>query len=387
MVGIYFFGIAIIPIIITLICRVIWPHKITWAETAGSIGIALLICAIIFFTGSYKSTSDVQLLNGEITGKKMEEVPCEHSYDCNCRTVTHTSGSGKDQTTYTTTECDTCYEHHGVFRTSQGTDFDWDILTNLGVRININRIDSRGEKEPPRWTKAEKGQPVVIPRTYENLVLAVPDTMFNFIQEQQATQFDPLIPPYPRAIFDYHYCDRVIAVGVKVKELKEWNLALANAMKIWGPKKQANVIILIVNTDDPKYMNYLEKKWLRGKMNDIIIVLGSKSYPSVDFVRILSWSDSEEFKVSLRLDLESFLLQYGILDMHGASMHNRIIELIDSNMKTYKRFDREQLEYLRREIKPPMWIIATTLLIAIFGSLGLNWFFYKTNTGNEKYSR
>ena len=338
--------ILIFPLMWPWIAKKIWNTDISWQEMFLNILIITVACVSVWQLGRYSKMSDVEIWNGQVTGKEQVRVSCEHSYSCNCKT--DSKGS---------TSCDTCYEHMN--------DWDWEVQSTAG-NFNIDRIDRRGSDEPPRWTKVSGGQPVAIQHNYDNYIKATPMSLFH---EQRAVekQFVGKIPPYPSNTYDYHYVDRVISVGVPIPDLASWNTDLAMMLRNIGPQKQANVVIVFVNVSDPNFADALNRAWLGGKKNDVIVVVGSTSNLSIDWVRVLSWTDEKLLLVQLRDELKSLK----VVDK------TKFMSIISSNvMKTFKRKPMADFEYLKDEIDPDDWVVMLVGVIASLGSLGLTAFFY-----------
>ncbi len=156
----------LVPVVWPFVARMIWNTTITWQEMLVQISVvSVLICAC-WFTGMYNATADKEYLNGSVTGKKMVEVSCEHSYDCNCFETC--SGTGSSRSCSTT--CSTCYDHN--------EDYDWRVNTSVG-NFNVSRTDSQGKKQPKDWTKMLKGQPAAMTHDYTNYIKAVPESLIR----------------------------------------------------------------------------------------------------------------------------------------------------------------------------------------------------------------
>ena len=309
--------------------------------------IFIFISALAFFTGKAGKTIDVEIWNGQVTGKERERVSCSHSYSCNCRTVY--SGSGKDRTSHE--ECDTCYEH--------SNDYDWNVMTNVGD-LKIDRVDRQGKTEPERWTKVTVGEPASQAHFFTNYIKAAPDSIFHFSDELIAEKFNGKIPDYPKEVYDYYRFNHVLTVGVPVPDLDKWNNDVANILKKLGPSKQANVIILFVNTNDPNYEYALRSKWLGGKKNDIVVILGVTQYPAIDWARVMTWSDKEIFKVVLRDRLTE------IKEVNRQEVLTAVDEV---TTRSFKRKEMKDFEYLADEIDPPMWVIILAIgVIVLLGA-------------------
>lgn len=343
------------PIAWPFVAKRIWDQEITWREMGLNIGIVVIAVILILVGGRGMKASDTEIWNGQVTGKEKVWVSCEHSYSCNCHEVC--SGSGKDKSC--STQCDTCYEHWN--------DWNWSVKSDVGG-FNIARIDRRGSREPPRWTAVQPGQPVAAERTFVNYIKAVPESLFHkssSIKERYARQ----LPKYPH-VYDYHHADRVIPVGVQVADLADWNAKLALILRELGPKKQANVIIVLVGIADPLYAGALEEHWLGGKKNDVIVVLGVPEYPAISWARIISWTDAELFKVTLR---------DALLDMKTLETE-KVIGAIERHVsESFVRKPMADFEYLWSEVKPPIWITVLAFMVAVFGSMGLTVVFHRNN--------
>lgn len=333
------------PMIWPFIAKAIWKHEITLIELSTNIVVVVLAVLAAWYGGTYAQSADVEILNGRVTGKDSEHVSCEHSYSCNCREVC--SGSGQNRSC--STQCDTCYEHP--------YDIDWTLRTSV-EDIEVPRVDRRGTEEPPRWTSAKAGDPVAVTHTHTNYIKGAPDSLFSAVAEQSAlARFGKDVPAYPSAVYDLHYVNRVLAAGVSIPDIEAWNSDLASRLRLLGPAKQANWVVLITSNPSQAYADAVRVKWLGGKKNDVVVVLGAPEYPKLSWVRVLSWTDKELFKVELRDDL----LALNVVD------RERVLGTLERH--TTSSFVRKQMrdfEYLSSEILPPTWLI---VLIAIGGAL------------------
>jgi hypothetical protein len=331
---------------------------ITWKEFGLHVLGVVIVVTVMYQMSIYSATADVEIWNGEVSSKKMERVSCRHSYDCFCVTVS----CGKD---CTTRSCQTCYDHN--------YDNDWTLRTSLG-RINIRTIDRQGLKEPPRWSVAKKGDPVAEKHKFTNYIKAAPESIFNDLAN--ATKgFDKLIPEYPSTIYDLHYIDRVIAKGVNIPIKNILNKDLANMLKPLGSSKQVNAIIVFAGTENRSYIHALEKKWLGGKKNDVVVVIGTKKYPEIAWVDIMSWTKSETFKVKLR----DSLTEHGKID-------REIVNIMGDNIS--KHFVRRQMadfEYLKNAIEPSTKALMIMFIIGVLVSSGLAYYFHRNDVFEDEH--
>jgi hypothetical protein len=323
-----------------------FPDRVTWGEFAAHIGIGLVVISIVYVMGRFSGLSDTEIINGQVTGKQMERVSCQHSYSCHCRST----GYGKHRHT----ECSTCYEHFN--------DYDWNLLTNVGP-ISIARVDRQGWREPHRWTIAQVGEPVAKEHEYTNYVKGAPDSLFH--AASLAVTYQDKIPAYP-AIYDYYRADRVIAVGVNIPNPKAWSNDLSGILRDLGPHKQADVIVVITNQASAQYGEALKTAWLGGKKNDVTVVIGAPAFPAIAWVQVFSWSKQDIVNVALRNDIlaQKNLTREGLMNAIHADVG-----------RYYVRRPMSDFEYLKDEVDAPTWVIIIALLLSTAGSVGLGMFF------------
>ena len=291
-------------------------------------------------------SSDIKILNGHVLSKKYEKVSCGHSYSCNCRSVS----CGKN---CTSTVCDTCYEH--------SFDIDWVIKSSVGD-FNINRVDRQGLKEPNRWSVANKFDPVSRTTSYKNFVKGVPHSIYSNYSDSED------FPQYPAKTHDYYHVNRTVSHGAKIPDIAEWNKQIESISPRLGSSLNANAVIIF--TDKSRQYAYdIEKNWLNGKFNDVLVVIGTKNYPKTDWVKVLTWS-----KVGLvRIAIEDALMDKKISPKLDPLKTTKLIEGI--MIANYQERDPMDFDYLEDEIKPPNWLIILFSLIGMIGSVALAYYF------------
>lgn len=337
----------------------LWRRRINLVELCVYVLVTCLIVTVGWHAGTYGNAIDTQVLNGEVTKKYKEKTNCTHSYSCNCTT----SCTGSGTTRSCTTTCQTCYEH--------SHDFDWILQTTVG-NIDIDRIDRQGVSEPPRFTAAKPGDPVASTRTYINYIKAASDSLFNSRSNSLAMEkFGNYIPRYPLEVYDYHYIDRVLFDRINVLDAKLWNSTLAKALITLGPSKQANVVILITREADTAYAQAVHSAWLGGKKNDVIVVIGSPDYPNISWVQVLSWSDKEILKVSLRDSL---------MDLKTLSADTVIPMIYRHIDQQFVRKPMEDFKYLTEQFEAPDWLIGIIIFLAAAIGLVLPYFLREPGT-------
>ena len=351
----------IVPLLVGIVCLVL--SKTGQADAHLSLkefGIMEGACLLIFMAGMaiarYTSVSDTELISGRVTDKQRNEVSCSHSYECNCYDSCTSDEKGGQSCTRI---CQTCYEH--------SYDVDWDVFTNaMGKNFEVDRLDSQGLREPPRWSEILVGEPVAVEHGFQNFLKADPASVL--LRRGVTIPKGLELPKYPNQTYDYYRANRFIQVGLQDPNERQWNDLLMDMNGDLGPTKQANVIVVEVKSTDPSYEFVVEQEWMNGKKNDIIVVLGISEYPKIDWVRIVSWTKSEELKVELRDDL-----------MEAGSVQDptRLANIIKASVVSkFSRRHFKEFEYMQAAVRPSTtaWIL---MMIFGFGTcFGLTWFFW-----------
>jgi hypothetical protein len=135
-----------------------------------------------------------------------------------------------------------------------------------------------------------------------------------------------------------------------------------------------NAIVVIAKTDDPNYEYALRDAWEGANKNDVVLVIGSKNYPTIDFVRVISWTKNELFKVELRDNVQEL----------GTIQRAPIMNLLQTQIsKNFERRRMREFEYLKAEIDPPTWVLVT-IIVLILGSMGGAYAFCTGMFGNRR---
>jgi hypothetical protein len=348
------------PFIYPLWMKIFKSKTITWGEWGANTGGGVAVFVLLYALGMAGQTVDFEVINGQVTKKAQVTTSCEHSYECNCRTVT--SGSGKNKTS--TRVCDTCYDHN--------EDYDWMVWSDVGS-VDIDRIDRQGTGMPPRWNSVKIGDSFSDTNMYTNYVKAVPESLFSTFHASN-DQFKGMIPNYPQ-IYDYYKINRVIPVGVSVQGLTAMNQHLSTRLETIGPTKQANIIVVVTKAASSNYKYALEQAWVGGKKNDVIVVIGSPTYPEIKWVDVIAFGKNKGNS------LMTVLLKRHVKELGTLTDGIKVIDTIADTV--VDKFDREPMknfEYLKSEIKPPLWVFITALILSILTSIGLSIYFHKNET-------
>jgi len=187
--------------------------------------------------------------------------------------------------------------------------------------------------------------------------------------------YEKFLLPYPQiyeGTFGPIEVNRVLAAGVDVPV--EWRAevdrTLDNALTSLGKAKQVNLLVYVVGTSDRAFFHALEEHWIFGKKNDVIVVLGVKSFPKLDWVEVMAWTDVEEFKITLR----NRITEQGDI-ANATALAATIVDQVSLAPQKggYKRKPMAELEYLVADITLPWWASMLIVLLSGILSWGISW--------------
>jgi hypothetical protein len=209
--------------------------------------------------------------------------------------------------------------------------------------------------------------------SYINWIQAVPESLFNSSETSLSKKYK--IPLYPEKVYDYWHIDRVLNPDgvVPSADVKALNNSLAHTLKLLGPQRQANVVVVFTK-QEAEFSRALEVSWLRGNKNDIVVVIGMTTYPEIMWVDVFSWSSESIHDVSLR---------DGILEMKSFDQSKFISVLEHTAMKHFIRKPMKEYEYLKDEVDPPLYVVLIGIIISLLVSGGLSYYFSKIDLNSE----
>lgn len=347
-----------VPVILALVVFYVARQRNDMQQSlmlSGGFALAgILITCMCFFISTGAKSHDTEIWNGQVTGKSREHGTYEESYQCNCRTITHRNSDG---TTSSRTECDTCYRTHYTV--------EWTAHSTVG-NFQIRKLDETSRsvysaRDPMRYVNTKVGDPAASAHSYINYVQAVPNSLFTPAAADLKKQFAGLIPKYPDRIYDLYNVNRFVSPGWAPSDADLWNQDISNSLRELGPKKQVNLIVVVAKTNDVNYEYALRDAWEGANKNDVVLIIGSTEYPKIDFVRVLSWTKNEAFKIQLR----DAVMDKGTIDRSIVQMCAQQID------KNFERRHMKEFAYLEGEIDPPDWLIYALLVLLIGGAIGM----------------
>lgn len=329
----------------------------------------VVVLGFVFIISYSDAVIDTEIWSGVMTGKDRVHDTYQRSYSCNCRSVQTCSGSGQSRSCSTTQQCSTCWETRYTV--------EWSLKSNIGT-FTVDKEDSSSRRvyqtpDPALYANAVIGEPVARRSAYTNYVQAVPDTLFRPSPKEVKERFAALIPPYPDNVFGLYRLNRFVQVGHSFPDQQQWNTDLSEMLKVLGPQKEVNAIVVIAKTMDSNYTYALRDAWEGANKNDVVLVIGSEDGVKINWVDVISWTRKEIFKIQLRDEVQAI----------GKIDRPVIMKALASQISTnFERRRMREFEYLKNEIDPPIWLLSlvTVLLIGGYG-----WAYYRL-TLNPKRS-
>jgi hypothetical protein len=341
----------LIPLVISGGSFVIFKTTITWKEFLLQLGGAMLTLLLGWQLAKWGSLRDTEHLNGRITRKDEGTQHCCHCHDvCDAR---NKKGS--------------CTSSHEVC--SHSHDYHWELQTTVG---EIDVEDCSGYDDPPdTWVDARVGEPAAIEHSFNNYLLADPDSLFV---HETMDKFVGAVPSYPK-VFKLYRVNHVIGQNVEVPN--GWQDAFREMNADLGAPNQVDITVVLTNISDPTYAQALEAKWLYGPKNSLNIVMGVGG-GTIQWVRVVTFSRVEMLKVRLRDQLQTLKLD-----------DPRVLQIIRTEIASgFKRTHMADFEYLARTAQPKGWALAMLYVFSILLSIGLTYLMDKYDVfGDERAFR
>lgn len=348
----------LIPILVALGFFMFSGKNITIGEFLGQNALQLLIMLPFAFGGGCMSTHDIEIWNGRVIEKSRVKVSCSHSYPCRCRSVSCGKGC-------TTMHCDTCYSH--------SYDVDWRVKTNNDERFEIDRVNSQGTIEPPRWTQVKIGEPTSLPHSYTNYVKASPDSLFR--RQGLLDKYANNIPSYPK-VYDYHrFNPLVLANGAILYNGEDLKKKLTELNADLGQKKQVNIMVLLVKDLPQEYFYAVEQAWIGSKKNDFVVVAGIDISGKIQWTNVMAWTENKMAEVVVR---------DAVLKIGDANKVDEIVQAIGAGVSNhYIRKSMEDFAYLKNAMTPTFGTWIAAMIIGLISSIGLGIFFFKNGYDHD----
>jgi len=386
-----FWIVMFVAFVFGIIRKLTKPKKFTWLELPIQLLVSFIVIVALYaiFFSTSANLTDREIWNGYVEQAEYYEEWTElETYTEQVQTGTDSKGNA----TYTTVT-KTRNVYHGP---------EWRIVTtagNFGTRKKIykNYLNYFGGERKKNLLRANQisigdGDMFYIQLPKNSLPASQEHSYVNYLKASNSVRkvsgfistYKDFLLPYPRLYarqFGEIEIDRVLNVGVNLS--KGWSdvvdKKLDLALTYLGAQKQANILVYLMNTADQQAVYALEEFWVKGKKNDIIIVIGSTNFPKINFVHIMAWTKIEEFKIELR----NKLLNLGTLS-DGNAVAQAIINQVAKAPENggFERMPMADLEYLIAEIELPLWCQILIVLIGGFASWITSFFLIRNDIEN-----
>lgn len=356
----YVLWILLIPLCWLLVAKYLFRSTFNWKELGISMVATSIVVVVTWQVGKHSQTQDFEIWNGYVTDKQREHDKYVRSYQCNCRQSCSGTGSSRSCTTI----CSTCYEDRYTVT--------WSAKTTIGS-ITFDHLDRSSRlvyqsPDPTAYKRCKKGEPASLEKSYTNYVKAVPDSLFH--DDSSIESFKKKIPDYPR-VYNFYHFDRVINVDSKIDSaaIKQINDNLDNELKTLGKLKQANILVVLTEIDDPTYRYAVEREWLSGKKNDIVVFVGLDG-------NMITWADVMTWALNSGNELFHVTLRDAVTEMKTLNADKFSKTVASVTKKLYDRPQMKDYEYLADDISPPTWVIILAIILSLGVSGGLTWYFH-----------
>jgi hypothetical protein len=343
----------IIPTLIALGFFIFVKDKINFKMFVIQVAVQVLVMVAFVALIGWHNTHDVEVWNGRVASKEHHHVSCEHSYSCN----PHSCNCDKNgcSTCY-----DTCYEHF--------YDVSWYLHTTNDESIKIHREDRQGLREPIRWTAVQIGEPTAVEHSFTNYVKGSPDTLFR--KTGLVEKYKDKIPTYPNEIYDYYHLNRLVTVGLSVKDAREWNKDLEELNANLGRAKQVNAIVILTKNMPEDYFYAIEQKWIGGKKNDFTTVINLDESDKVTWSKVMAWTDNKMAETTVA----DAMVKIGTLD------RQKMVRTINGEVETFfVRKHMKDFAYLSNNVNMSMWDWIIDVVLGLTISIGFGIFYLKND--------
>ena len=354
-----FIGLIAFTAIWVLSSRFLFKRSVTVKECVTQFAVTTMVILLVLVIGDWQSTADNELFHGEVVSKERKQDYFQTSYKCNCSCT-----SRDKQGNCTNESCDTCYTDHYTV--------DWSLKTTLGP-YRVDYIDRESKSawstpDPTEYLSAYTGQPFSKSRHYTNYFMLYKDSLFASNPKLQTYSKQLENSTYP-CVTGY-YVNLVYNTGVRGIDTMKYNDLVRDYLKVAGSAKQANVILYFTPILDQSFRYALEAKWVGGKKNDVIIIIGVD--PAADLAKPLkaAWVDT----ISMGKNIGNEMLQVVLReDLINADLSNptATTEIIFKDInKHFHRKPMSSFKYIEESRQTPSGVILAAILLTLMLNIG-----------------
>ena len=353
----------LIPIIAVFVLFKFFNHRVTIWEFFIPFVATLITILIMKFSTEAAQTVDTEYWSEPASHAIYsepwdEEVPCNHSYNCNCTK----DDKGNES-------CQTCYQH------SYDVDYHpayWAIVSESGYEVRItqdkfNSLCSRwknkvfedkhrdyheidGDWYVTYWKKeSENLECMVSEHYYENRVQAS-NSVFNYpeVLEDEKTRYQ--LYDYP-GITDGYKQVNVLGMGDSTRRNSNRKLEILNAEL--GKSKQVKVFVLLFRNLPEVAAFKQECYWKGGNKNEVVVCIGIDDALKVKWCKSFSFTENSEIKINIR----NYVTDMPVLNC------SKIVDFLYGEVN--KNFERKKFkEFSYISVEPKTWQIWLTFVLS-----------------------
>ncbi len=338
------------------------PEEVELWESALYMGCAFVLCVVGYFA-LFATSSD--LIDTELrSGFAHHSVYEEHWTEKVETTTTDSKGNRSTSVSYVYHPDSWRVEgtHDESVSISEG-EFNAYVKTwknrTFHYVTHMNQSSVGDGNMYDTWSPA--GAPPIPMATEHHVVNYVRGSLHTILKQQgMAQKYSNKISTYPSP-YDGGLgpikVDRLVtSPGYKVpkvwKDEMSWDLSLVNGNL--GPSNQVNILVYVTDADEG-FFSGLREAWTNGKKNDCIVVIGSQTFPKIDWVNVLAWTDNKALEINLRDAIQNLRLE------DRAGIVNQINHQVS---RGFKRKSMKDFEYLLSDITLPFWGQLLVILVA-----------------------
>ncbi len=366
----------LIPIIAAFVLFKFFNHRVTIWEFFIPFAATLVTILIMKFSSEGAQTMDVEYWSEPASHAIYsepwdEEVPCTHSYDCNCTK----DDKGNES-------CQTCYEH------SYDVDYHpayWAIVSESGNEVRItqdkfnslcarwkNKVfedkhrdyhDIDGDWYVTYWKKeSENLECMVSEHYYENRVQAS-NSVFNYpeVLEDEKTRYQ--LYDYPGITEGYKQVN-VLGMGDSTRRTSNRKLEILNAEL--GKVKQVKVFVLLFRNLPEVAAFKQECYWKGGNKNEVVVCIGIDDALKVKWCKSFSFTENSELKINIR----NYVADMPVLNC------SKVVDFLYGEVN--KNFERKKFkEFSYISVEPKIWQIWLTFILSTIVTICASWWVVK----------
>lgn len=352
----------LIPITVAIICLIWFKREVVWWEIAI---IMASSCLVIFISklglDKYKYQED-EYWGTYVVNVCYEEPWTEYVH----RTCSYTVSCGKGCETTVYYDC-SYYDNHPaeyyvIDNIGESTDIDVLVFNKLAYKfgnkqwVNMHRA-SRHDMGEPRCKDGNMYQaiwdgsfarlePLASKHTYTNNVVHT-HSVFNFPNVSDTLSY---LFPKLSSFAPYYNADAIR--GYKIQGFDEANELLKKFNGLYGHSKEVRMQIILYHNQPKTVGEQLEWYWKGGNMNEFNVVVSLSDSSTVQWVRIISWTEIQDLKI----DARNMILSQSKFDLINTTWW------LGKNVERFQRKDFER-DFSYLQVDPPTW---TVVIVYIF---------------------